>query len=228
MHTYSARVREVRLDSLGEVQAWLDCPPQAVPGPGQYIQARLFSGPQTALAAILFPAGLAERGFWAAAPFPASWLPGADLQVSGPLGKGFHMPSPIRRVALAGLSTHLDHLMPLVEQALADQADVAVFCDLPAPTLPASVEINPLRLLADALAWADYLALEVSLAQVERLSSLLGLRPGFYLPCPGQALILSPMPCSGLADCGACAVLARRGWRQVCSEGPVFQIQELI
>jgi NAD(P)H-flavin reductase len=40
-------------------------------------------------------------------------------------------------------------------------------------------------------------------------------------------LILAPMPCAGLAECGACAVPARSGWKLACLDGPVFDLRAL-
>jgi NAD(P)H-flavin reductase len=38
---------------------------------------------------------------------------------------------------------------------------------------------------------------------------------------------MAAMPCSGLADCGVCAVPARRGYKLACKDGPVFDLDEL-
>ena len=93
--------------------------------------------------------------------------------------------------------------------------------------MPASYEINPLRLLPDALAWADFLALDAPLPRLAELRSLLGLRPDQHLPCLAQVLVETPMPCGGVAECGVCAVPARRGWKLACQDGPVFNLDEL-
>ena len=42
-----------------------------------------------------------------------------------------------------------------------------------------------------------------------------------------QALIVTPMPCGGIAECGVCAVTVRRGWKMACKDGPVFDLKEL-
>jgi NAD(P)H-flavin reductase len=41
-------------------------------------------------------------------------------------------------------------------------------------------------------------------------------------------LVVAPMPCGGLAECGVCAVTTRRGWKLACKDGPVFDLGELI
>ena len=47
------------------------------------------------------------------------------------------------------------------------------------------------------------------------------------LAIPAQALVLGPMPCGGLADCGVCAVTTRSDWKLACKEGPVFDLEEI-
>ncbi len=226
MPTYPARVREICLNAQGQPQAWVDCPPAAVPAAGQYGRAR--SLPGAVLAQPLFPAAFQTGGFLAAAPLPETWLPGLQFTLNTPQGHGFALPASARRVALAALSGAPDRLLPLVGQALGSGADVVLFCDAAPGGLPSQVEISPLKQLAENLPWADFLALDLLLEQSETLGARLGLSAGHFLPCPGQALVFTPMPCSGLAACGACAVRLRRGWKLACSDGPVFHLGELL
>ena len=55
----------------------------------------------------------------------------------------------------------------------------------------------------------------------------LGLNPFQRLACPAQLLIRTAMPCSGLGECGVCAVATRVGWALACSDGPVFDFNTL-
>jgi hypothetical protein len=59
------------------------------------------------------------------------------------------------------------------------------------------------------------------------LRNMIGLSEGIGLPCPAQVLITTPMPCAGLAKCGACAIASRRGWKLACEDGPVFDLNHL-
>ena len=186
------------------------------------------SSSRMVLAQALFAAGRKKDGVLTAPPIPVSWTPGSELSLTGPLGKGFTLPVSARRILLAAFSPTASRLLPLVDQALANGADVAVFSDSVPNDLPSRVEISPLKLLPENLAWADFLALDLPLELVENTGSLLGLKSGQSLPCPGQALILSALPCSGLAQCGACAVRLGRGWKLACEDGPVFNLRELI
>ena len=229
MKTFSGRLTELNLylNNAG-AGGWLALPPDSpgsAPKPGQYLLAHRPDAPDEPLATPVFlgsgPAR-SEAGFWLAAPLPSSWQPGSELALRGPLGHGFRLPAGLRRLALLAWDSPA-RLLPLAERALKEGADVALYCDadLPGPpALPALIEAAPRRSYQDALNWADLLALDVP---PEALAEL-DLEPGRRLPCPVQALISLPMPCGGLADCGACAVLLRRGWKLACVDGPVFEL----
>jgi dihydroorotate dehydrogenase electron transfer subunit len=227
MHAYQGQVIEIQLqDGLA---AWIACPRPAVPSPGRYLMAWALGDLEAPLAVPLFPSRIDEQGFLAAAPTPSNWQPGTRLALRGPCGNGFRLPASLSRLALAALGESAARLLPLVDQALQRQAAVALFCDTPLPPLPAAVEVNPSSALPDALAWADFLALDISPARLPALGHSLGVtQRQLPLPCPGQALVFTDMPCGGLANCGACAVETRRGWKLACREGPVFELRELI
>ena len=236
MRTYTARIREIRLEAQGQV-AWIDCPAAAVPAPGQYLLANNTAEADAPLATMLFPTAYDNAGFLAVPLLPnannltacsTAWMPGADLKLRGPLGQGFALPHSTRRLALIDLGGGALRLLPLVGAGLVNGADVALFSEAPPLLLPSSVEINPLRSLGEGLGWADFIAVDVSLDQVENLAELLCLPAGQHLPCPGQALVAAPMPCGGAAECGACAVLVRRRWKLTCTDGPVFDLRDLV
>jgi dihydroorotate dehydrogenase electron transfer subunit len=181
------------------------------------------------LATPLFAAQIEDGRFQSAPPVPTGWEPGAPRTLSRPLGNGFAPPANLRRLALAAVDESAARLLPLLPAALENGAAVALFCDASPPSLPLDVEINPLASLPEALAWADFLAIDLRLDQVARLPRLLGLQaPPSALPCRAQALVAAPMPCAGLSDCAACAVQTRRGWQMVCRDGPVFDAMELL
>lgn len=217
----------MQLMAGGAVGAWVECPRRWAPAPGQYLAAASFENRSDPLAHPLFPTAYSEQGFLAGPPFPPDWLPGTRLQLSGPLGRGFHVPVRPARLALAAFGSDLARLLPLAEQALRQEAAVAVFSDAPLPGLPLSIEAYPLASLPEALTWAVFLALDLPLESLPGLRTRLALAPGERLPCAAEALIFTPMPCRGLAECGACAVPARRGWKLACKDGPVFDLADL-
>ncbi len=169
----------------------------------------------------------AASGFLAAPPIPLSWEPGSPLMLRGPLGKGFNLPAYVKRLALVAMGETAERLLPLAEPGPGQNRDIALVSEAPLPSLLASIEIHSLKTLPEVLAWADFLALDLPLEALPGLRAVLGLEAGRNLPCPSQALILAPMPCAGLAECGACAVPARRGWKLACADGPVFDLHEL-
>lgn len=229
MRTYSGRVTEIRLAPGGFLpEARILCPEGAIPAPGQYLVVRNPQERDAPLSLPVFLAGAAGQGFWAAPPFPTEWSPGTILELSGPLGHGFTIPASIRRLALAALGDTPARLLPLAAQAIAIDCAVTLFTDTPLPALPASMEVYPLAVLPEALSWPDLLAIDLPIEILPDLRSILGLSVAAYLPCLAQALVWTPMPCSGLAQCGACAVRAmRKSYLLACEDGPVIDLRRL-
>lgn len=227
MHNGQGRIHQIRLDAQGQTEAWIDCPDGLLPEAGQYLVGYALEDQEAPLATCLFPAELPGSGFWAAAPIPPTWLPGTVLALRGVLGHGFSGYSGARRISLASFTDSPARVLPLVAHASQLGAAVTLFANPPLPSLPAWVEIYPLSSLPELLYWADYLALDLPLESLPTLRQALGLLPEQLLPCPAQALIYTPMPCAGLAECGACAVPTRRGWKLACEDGPVFDLSNL-
>jgi dihydroorotate dehydrogenase electron transfer subunit len=176
----------------------------------------------------LFTSEVLDDGFLASPPVPFNWVPGKQLRLRGPLGRGFSIPEGVRRIALVAMGNTAARLRPVVNLSIRRDIAVAMFTDQALASLPALVEVNPLSALTDALAWADYLIVDVLLEQLSHLRAALGLSGDALPPCPGQALVLAPMPCAGLADCGVCALPAQRGWKLLCKEGPVVDLNGLL
>jgi hypothetical protein len=229
MNVFSASITEIELAWDGQRRVTITCPEEAIPAPGQYIQAHKSGDEDAVVPVSLFLGGWVEKEegqnskFVTAPPIPPKWRPGDKLTLRGPLGKGFILPSTARRVGLVPLGETTARLLPLVRLALQQGAEVAIFTDTPLPRLPTQVEANPLRALPEALSWADFLAFDGAPEHYNGLSETYGLSPQIPLPCPAQSLIYRPMPCGGLADCGVCA-LEGIGKKQilVCVDGPVF------
>jgi len=225
MPTDIGTITELRLDS-GSLSGRIACSKAMRPVPGQYITATS-TDPDEALPAILFPSRLEEDGLRVSAPLPAGWTTGTKLSLRGPLGNGFHMPPTARRVALASLDSSSTRLMPLAIQALAQQAAVALYAPLSPDELPEEVEVLPLDLLPEAPEWADFLAIDVPRAILPDLRACLALAPYQRPACLTRVLVVTAMPCSGLAECGVCAVPTVNGWKLACSDGPVFDFTQI-
>jgi len=236
VRTYDARLTEIQIEAGDRLAAWIDCPPAAIPAAGQYTLAYAPGDPLAALVTPLFRGGVASRveagkgGFLAAPLLNPAWAPGMSLVLRGPLGRGFSLGG--QRLALAALGDTVARLLPLAGEALQRGDAVTLFTNAPLPAIPASIEISPLGSLPEALAWADCLALDLPLEALAGLRASLGLPKGDRLALPAQALVFTPMPCGGLAECGACAVPANRSqgnrrYLLACKDGPVFKLDEL-
>jgi len=226
MHRDEGRVSEIRLWD-GQEAAWITCPAKLIPAPGKYTLAWSPEDGEAPLATALFASQVSEQGFLAALPALHAWGPGTRLSLRGPLGRGFHLPPVTRRIALVALAGACTRLLPLVQEGLARHAAVALFTDVLPSNLPTSVEVAPLSGLAEALTWADFLAIDVPMEDLPGLVQVLG-TGGRPLPCPAQALVVTPMPCAGAAECGACAMKASGKWKLACKDGPVFDLDELL
>jgi hypothetical protein len=224
--SYTARVREIQLDA-GSLVAWIECPSAGIPVAGKYVLAVDPLDEQAPLATPLFPAEVLPEAFLAAPPIPPGWRPGTTLELRGPLGHGFSLPTTARNIALAALGESTSRLLPLVHPALSQGAAVALFTDAPLQALPTAVEAYPLTSLPEMLDWADFVAIDLPAEALPELRSHLGLDSHRRLPCAVQALVAAPMPCGGMGECGVCAVPARRGWKLACKDGPVFDLGSL-
>lgn len=232
MSDYTVRLAALLLEPYQNAAARLQLPASALPNPGQYLQVHDPADREAVTATQLFAAGWqpASRGEGTAAelqvagPLPATWQPGHSLLARGPLGRGFAVPTNTRRLAVAAWGRSAARLLPLAHAA----PEVAVFCDEPLGELPSHIEVQPLAALPAALAWADFVALDLPPAHVEELPSLLGFKERVPRTFNGQALITPPMPCGGLAQCGVCSFATARRPLLACASGPVFDVGQLL
>jgi len=225
MRWHNGWVREVHGDGSSHPAAWISCPPAAIPPAGRYLLA---ADEGAILPVPLFTSQVLDDGFLAAPPIPTTWAPGTSLRLRGPLGHGFSIPEGIRRLALVAFGDTSARLSPLIYIAVRRDISVALFTNARVFSLPAAVEINVLAAISEALSWADYLMADVPFEVLPGLRAALGVDHSAGLPCRGQALVVAPMPCGGMADCGVCAFTSRRGWKYLCKDGPVVDLSELI
>jgi hypothetical protein len=222
MRLYSGQVLEI-LSIAGLQSARLTCPAQAIPKPGQFVLAK---DQEAILPVPLFLYELSSNGFTAAPTVPANWIPGTSISLYGPHGNGFNIPNNLGNLCFISLNTTVARLLPLINMAISQHTNVALFTDNPLPAIPNDLEVFPLSMPVDYSTWADYIALDLNIEGIPLLRSVLGSRE--QLRCPGQALILTDMPCGGLGNCGICAVQTRtKKYKLACSDGPVFMLNEL-
>lgn len=228
MRSYEGLVKEIMLWDNHKA-TWIDCPSKVIPTPGRYVLAWSPEEVDAPLATPLFVSETSAEGFLAAPPCPPAWEPGTRLLLRGPFGRGFDLPPTIQRLALAALGDSAARLLPLMWETLEREASVALFMDGALPRLPAAVEVRPLSALPEALPWADFLALDVPMESLPAVRHVLGVETGTgFLPLVCQALVVTDMPCGGIAECGACFVKTKKGWEVVCKDGPVFKLEALL
>lgn len=233
MRITEGRVTEIRLEQPAHTSAKIAFPDpisaRIIPQPGQYLMAWKPADIDVPLATPVFPGEIFNQAFWTASPIPRNWIPGDNLRLRGPIGHGFAFPRQVNvhRLALGALGETFSRLVPLAIQSIEAHLAVTLFTSSPFSSLPTDLEVYPLTDLPDALNWADFLALDLNLDQLSGLRNTLKLRPDMRLPCPGQALIYTEMPCSGVASCGVCAVPGQHNWFLACQDGPVFDLDQL-
>jgi len=227
MARYTGRVSEIRLEAGRDMEVRIACPAGAIPSVGQYLLASDADNLDDVLGVPLFAIEKSHHGFWAAPLYPITWTPGTTLDLVGPLGHGFDLPHNLQRLGLVAMGETVSRLMLLIHRTAQTKGGMTLFTDLTLPMLPTALEIYPLASMKEALDWPDFMALDVPLRRMVELRDVLGLSYGTGLPCPAQVLVTTPIPCAGIAQCGACAVPSRRGWKLVCEDGPVFELNSL-
>lgn len=170
---------------------------------------------------------------------------GTNVDLIGPLGRGFEVPMATRRLLLAADSAHLPVLLPLVSPrtGAAPAVSLIVSADdpgdlYPLRLLPPAVEVHVARmdgpsrardrflpLFSELVVWADHVCVATD--------------PGWYAEMAGavrrhrlsppsrfaEALASTAMAC-GVGACQCCAVDTTRGLRLACVDGPVFSLLE--
>lgn len=224
MYTGKGQVLELILDA-GCRYVRVTCPPNLIPAPGQYLLAS--DGSDSPLPVPLFYTDAAPQGFIAVARGDAVWNPGVALYLRGPLGRGFTLPLSARKVALVALDDFPARLQGLIRPALQQDAAVVLVSGSAPDNLPDDVEVQPLSAFNDILEWADYVALDISRENLPQWKEGLRKQNHWMVGRSAQALIRTPVPCGGLAECGVCAITLKSEWRLACKDGPVFDWREL-
>lgn len=225
MHTGKGQVVELVLDD-GQRLARISCPADLLPAPGQYLLAGIAS-PSDPLPVPLFSTESTPQGFTASAPIPETWLPGTEIVLRGPLGRGFELPASSRKVALVPFDEGPARLKALIRPALGQGAAVVLVSDSDGEHLPDEVEIQPFSVLEEVLAWADYIAFDVSRENLPGLRERLEKVKQVPAGREAQVLVRTPVPCGGVAECGVCAVRLKSSPKLACKEGPVFDLREV-
>ena len=224
MHTGQGRVVETILEN-GQRLARIACPANLIPSAGQYLLASDAS--DAPLPVPLFYTDSAAESFLTAPPIPDTWMPGLNISLRGPLGRGFTIPISARKIALIAFDDTPVRLHGLIRPALKQGAAIVVVSDFAVGDVSDEVEAQPLSALGEVLAWADYAAFDVARTNLLELKEKLGMLKQLPVLYEAQVLIRTSMPCGGVADCGVCAVSLKSGWQMACKDGPVFNVREI-
>ena len=217
----------IELDVSGQLCALISCPANLIPAPGQYILAHKAMDDLPMPMPPLFLLRRTSNGFLSAPPVPESWHPGTSLVMRGPLGKGFKLPGNVRKLALLAMGSTSSRLLAILELLKIGDVAKALFTDLRLTSLPIEIEVHPLAAFSDFHSWADLILVDLPLEMLPDLADLVAVRSLNELTRESQVLLTTDMPCGAIADCGACAVKTRKGWKLVCKDGPVLNLADL-
>ena len=225
MKTFHARISELFSTSEGP-GARIECSCALLPAVGQYLltQAEAVS---SVLPVPLFPQAMEGNELVVAPPVPREWYPGMELSLRGPLGHGFHLPPSCRHLLLADLTRHHGQRLLGLAQMRQQPLETVLLSDIPPLDLPLQIEVLPLSAMREILAWADFIAVELSLPQRNTLKALAGIQALAEFPTFAEALVDTPLPCAGIARCGVCSVRVNHRWALACKDGPVFRLNAL-
>ncbi len=170
----------------------------------------------------------------------SAWLAqqqaGMQLDLLGPLGRGWQLATTMRNLLLIGEEAQMAALTMLAEVALDQEMAVTLLClsrtsdaVYPPALLPEEVEYHIVTgdLLAEAgeyLTWADAVCCSVSR---ETLTALYWRYERMRRHKFAQGVLLQPLAC-GSGICLTCSVEMRTGQQLICRDGPVFAVRKII
>ncbi len=223
MRRSQGKVESTGIDGEGKTTVHVRCSPELRPDPGQALLL-LHSSRPSSMRHTVHPNKIRRGGFRMRAPDNGHWQPGDTVDLLGPIGRPFRPPERARRWLLVAFGAPVSPLLPLIDIALANGADVTLASSSRPAGLPSDVEV--LRSPGEALPWADYLAACVPRKAVGELLLQLGGAGPSQLRGRSEIMVLSTLPC-GIGACGICAVPTSDGWSLSCQMGPVYPLSQL-
>ncbi|GAB4408134.1 MAG: hypothetical protein Kow00123_21160 [Anaerolineales bacterium] len=244
-----ARVAECRVLEPGLLWLRLRAPDVAASlRPGQFIAVVDRERLEPYLPTPLFPTHLSQDdiGCLVQVGERERWLTalseGRAVQITGPLGNGFALNGKGRNLLVVSEGMDGLPLLPLVQEAAGRRLEISALTWspfsraglLPPGLLPSSAEYRSAvgtealaGALDETLRWADAVyaagspALYLALAEAIQRVRLRYAR-GFC-----QVLVRRAMAC-GLGVCGQCRIRLKRGSALVCTDGPVFDLRDVV
>lgn len=223
MDNYIAHITAIGRLPRGAPQVRIRCSEAAIPEAGQPMLAYPL-GTESFQRFTLYPSEILEDGFRCPLPEQENWQPGDQINVLGPIGRGYSPPAKAKRWLLMSEASHFSPLLPLLKLAEENGAAVVLVGRQHPTQLPASVEV--LSEPEPALDWADYAAISLPWAKLSQLKARFGRYRDLPLPCSAQVLLHDPLPC-GFGGCLCCGLPSGSHLTLRCRQGPVFNWDQL-
>lgn len=216
--------------------------------PGQFVTLLQPERLEPHLPTPLFPTHIAanEVGCLFRVGDRETWLrslrKGDSLQVAGPLGRPFTFDARARRLLLVAEGLSGLALLPVAQGAIAQRREVSFLAWnpfsraglLPPALLPSSVEYRPAvgaealtETLSATLSWAGQVCAAGSRELLSTLWQQIQTVRLHYTEYFCQVLLQGNLVCS-LGLCGQCRTRLRRGTVHLCTEGPVFDLKDVV
>jgi dihydroorotate dehydrogenase electron transfer subunit len=177
----------------------------------------------------------------------ARFRPGDRIGLLGPLGRGYTVTPEATRLLLVADTPHLPVLLPLALEALGRACNVALILSadtasdlFPVRLLPPALEVfaitaagsadrarsadEPLR---ELVRWASSIYVACDRASYRALATIVRevrIGPSRRF---AEALVVPSIAC-GVGACRGCAVETSAGPKRACTDGPVFDLLELL
>ncbi len=169
---------------------------------------------------------------------------GETLDLLGPLGNSFHIEQASRNLLLVAGGIGIAPLVFLAQQALKKGKSVKLLSGArtkdglyPSQLLPGGIEIKAItedgssgrkgmvsKIFPDYIDQADQIYACGPKAMYETIASQMQRQ---YIKKPAQLSLEVRMGC-GLGACFGCSIRTKHGMKQVCQDGPVFNLEEVI
>jgi NAD(P)H-flavin reductase len=192
--------------------------------PGQFLMVR--SG-MDVIPFPVYPAGITPGTLTSMNSAGSEWQVGENLAVSGAHGMGFDIPAQARRLLMVSTTGSPIRLLPSAIEMLERGGEAALLASVTPTQIPAEVELLDEDQLNDALTWADCIIGDARLRNLTSGKNLFSRTGNGFSGLAVQVLVDTPLVCSGKSQCGVCAVKTRHGWKQACTDGPVFNLSDL-
>lgn len=196
--------------------------PSPVLTAGQFLLAR---NQRDILPAVLFSTD--KRGQYI---FPMNsefhWEVGDDLLITFPHGHGFTIKPDMRKLLMISQTSSPVRLFSAARQILENGGEAALFSRNLPDQVPPEIEVLSDEQLDEAVLWSDAI---IGDAQIHHMDFWQGFQTKYQLSARQsvQILVDTPIACDGTAECGVCAIKTHAGWKQACSDGPVFNLRDL-